>query len=230
MANRGRSLLVDVWVTGRATAGVLHRITPQTEHRPNHGARARRRAAVALRAVRASVPRDAGAQWCAADQGSGWCTTPSRTTTRTSWSRRRARSVSRTGMKSLAARFARCVNRVFGRVGRVLQRIVSHHVVKRTPTEVRRAVAYRRSERTSRASTFGSVRRTTCRRWCWTGRVRGCAFRRVEGPVHRPRPGVTRTLVATTRSSGDPADLAAVQGLAARIGLIDPAEVPGVSR
>ena len=45
------------------------------------------------------------------------------------------------GMKSLAARFARCVNRVFGRVGRVLADRF-HHVVKRTPTEVRRMVAY----------------------------------------------------------------------------------------
>ena len=45
------------------------------------------------------------------------------------------------GMKSLGARFARCVNRVFGRAGRVLADRF-HHVVKRTPTEVRRALAY----------------------------------------------------------------------------------------
>ena len=45
------------------------------------------------------------------------------------------------GMKSLAARFARCVNRVFGRRGRVLADRF-HHVLKRTPTEVRRALAY----------------------------------------------------------------------------------------
>ncbi|MCY3819094.1 MAG: hypothetical protein OXH52_06990, partial [Gammaproteobacteria bacterium] len=45
------------------------------------------------------------------------------------------------GMKSLAARFARCVNRVFGRKGRVLAGRF-HHVLKRTPTEVRRALAY----------------------------------------------------------------------------------------
>ena len=44
-------------------------------------------------------------------------------------------------MKSLAARFARCVNRVFGRAGRVLADRF-HHVVKRTPTEVQRALAY----------------------------------------------------------------------------------------
>ena len=45
------------------------------------------------------------------------------------------------GMKSLAARFARCVNRVFGRSGKVLADRF-HHVLKRTPTEVRRALAY----------------------------------------------------------------------------------------
>ena len=45
------------------------------------------------------------------------------------------------GMKSLGARFARCVNRVYGRTGRVLATRF-HHVVKRTPTEVRRALAY----------------------------------------------------------------------------------------
>ena len=45
------------------------------------------------------------------------------------------------GMKSLGARFAGCVNRVFERAGRVLADRF-HHAVKRTPTEVRRALAY----------------------------------------------------------------------------------------
>ena len=45
------------------------------------------------------------------------------------------------GMKSLGGRFARCANRVFGRRGRVLAGRF-HHAVKRTPTEVRRALAY----------------------------------------------------------------------------------------
>ena len=45
------------------------------------------------------------------------------------------------GIKSLAARFARCVKRVFGRSGKVLADRF-HHVVERTPTEVRRALAY----------------------------------------------------------------------------------------
>ncbi|MDE0036836.1 MAG: hypothetical protein OXU77_04635 [Gammaproteobacteria bacterium] len=43
-------------------------------------------------------------------------------------------------MKSLGARFARCVNRVCQRTGRVLASRF-HHVVKRTPTEVRNALA-----------------------------------------------------------------------------------------
>ena len=45
------------------------------------------------------------------------------------------------GMNSLGARFARCVNWVCRRTGRVLATRF-HHVVKRTPTEVRRALAY----------------------------------------------------------------------------------------
>ena len=44
-------------------------------------------------------------------------------------------------MKSLGARFARCVNRVYRRTGRVLATRF-HHVAKRTPTEVRNALAY----------------------------------------------------------------------------------------
>ena len=45
------------------------------------------------------------------------------------------------GMKSIGARFARCVNRVCERAGRVLATRF-HHVLKRTPTEVRNALAY----------------------------------------------------------------------------------------
>ena len=45
------------------------------------------------------------------------------------------------GMKSIGARFARCVNRVCSRAGRVLATRF-HHVLKRTPTEVRNALAY----------------------------------------------------------------------------------------
>ena len=44
------------------------------------------------------------------------------------------------GMKSLGARFARCVNRVCQRAGGLATRF--HHVLKRTPTEVRNALAY----------------------------------------------------------------------------------------
>ena len=49
------------------------------------------------------------------------------------------------GMKSLAARFARCVNRVFGRVGRVLADRC-HHAVKRAPPPGRYADAGRGRE------------------------------------------------------------------------------------
>lgn len=45
------------------------------------------------------------------------------------------------GMKSVGARLARSVNRVFDRSGPVLKERF-HHVVKATPLEVRRALAY----------------------------------------------------------------------------------------
>jgi len=45
------------------------------------------------------------------------------------------------GLKSLAARFARAVNRVFARVGPVLADRCHVHVL-RTPLEVRNAIAY----------------------------------------------------------------------------------------
>jgi REP element-mobilizing transposase RayT len=45
------------------------------------------------------------------------------------------------GMKSIAARFARCVNRVFGRRGPVLDGRY-HSVLLKTPTQVRNALRY----------------------------------------------------------------------------------------
>jgi hypothetical protein len=45
------------------------------------------------------------------------------------------------GLKAVAARFARAVNRVFGRVGRVLADRCHVHVLK-APREVRNAIAY----------------------------------------------------------------------------------------
>ena len=45
------------------------------------------------------------------------------------------------GMKSVGARFARCVNRIFDRSGSVLKERF-HHAVKLSPQEVRRALAY----------------------------------------------------------------------------------------
>ena len=84
------------------------------------------------------------------------------------------------GMKSVGARFARCVNRVFGRRGAVLKERF-HHVVKRTPTEVRRALAYvllnvrkHYRQRRKRIEHGEQPRQRHVRRWCWRGRVRGC--------------------------------------------------------
>ena len=111
------------------------------------------------------------------------------------------------GMKSLGARFARCVNRVFGRAGRVLADRF-HHVVKRTPTEVRRALAY----------VLLNVRKHY-----WQRRRReppvvlerrefGAVVRRVERPCAAG--GALRGLQSCTGSCASP-DLVAVQGLAA---------------
>ena len=55
------------------------------------------------------------------------------------WGKRRCQSAS--ALVALGARFARCVNRVCQRAGRVLATRF-HHVLKRTPTEVRNALAY----------------------------------------------------------------------------------------
>ncbi|MCY3811881.1 MAG: hypothetical protein OXH15_08810, partial [Gammaproteobacteria bacterium] len=96
------------------------------------------------------------------------------------------------GMKSLAARFARCVNRVFGRKGRVLAGRF-HHVLKRTPTEVRRALAP--------GSAGGPGRREF-----------GAVVRRLEGPRSAAGPLRGRGPGA---GGGGTADVAAGQGLAA---------------
>jgi len=129
------------------------------------------------------------------------------------------------GMKSLGARFARCVNRVCRRTGRVLATRF-HHVVKRTPTEVRNALAYvllnarkHYRERHGRkppavldgASSGNAPARA---RWFdgWKGRSPlrlgkyADAFRRCEVAEAR-----TWLLETNWR----------------RIGLVDPAEVPG---
>ena len=97
------------------------------------------------------------------------------------------------GMKSLGARFARCVNRVFGRTGRVLADRF-HHAVKRTPTEVRRALAYvllnaRKHFRQRRRREPPVV---------LDGASRGCGS--TAGRVVGRRRGATRTSVANGKS------------------------------
>ena len=124
------------------------------------------------------------------------------------------------GMKSLGARFARCVNRVFERVGRVLVDRF-HHVVKRTPTEVRRALAY----------VLLNVRKHFWQRRgrrppvVLDGASSGLWFDGWKGrapPVGRYADRGRAVEVAPARS------WLLTKGWR-RIGLIDPAEVPGVS-
>jgi hypothetical protein len=119
------------------------------------------------------------------------------------------------GMKSIAARVARAVNRVFGRRGAVLADRYHRHTL-RTPREVRNAIAYvllnarrhlaklgRRPSRAARCDPASSGR------W-FTGWARREASSIAEQPppVASPR---TWLLSAGWR----------------RHGLIDPSEVPG---
>jgi len=125
------------------------------------------------------------------------------------------------GMKSLAARFARCVNRVFGRTGRVLADRF-HHVVKRTPTEVRRALAYvllnaRKHYRERRRRTPPVV---------LDGASSGLWFDGWKGRA--PPPGRCAD-PDRAREVARPGTWLLREGWR-RIGLIDPAEVPGGSR
>ena len=126
------------------------------------------------------------------------------------------------GMKSLGARFARCVNRVFERAGRVLADRF-HHVVKRTPTEVRWALAYvllnvrkhfwQRRRRAPPVVLDGA----SSGLWFdgWKGRAPPSAGRYAD-PGRECEVAPARSWLLTRGWR--------------RIGLIDPAEVPGVSR
>ena len=122
------------------------------------------------------------------------------------------------GMKSLAARFARCVNRVFGRVGRVLADRF-HHVVKRTPTEVRRAVAYVLSN----ARKHFRQRRRRVPPVVLDGASSGLWFGGWKGRA--PPPGRYAD-ARRDREVAPPRTWLLSKGWR-RIGLIDPAEVPG---
>jgi hypothetical protein len=117
------------------------------------------------------------------------------------------------GMKSIAARFARGVNRVFHRAGRVLADRCHVHVLK-TPGEVRNAIAYvllnarRHLAKAGRAlPRLPSIDPASSGRWF--------AGWRKEAPPSQDPPAV-----AEARSW-----LLSVGWR--RRGLIDPAEVPG---
>jgi REP element-mobilizing transposase RayT len=89
------------------------------------------------------------------------------------------------GLKSIAARFSRCVNRVFRRTGRVLADRCHVHVL-RTPRGVRNAIAYvllnaRRhlAKRTGRLRTIARVDPASSGRWF-------CGWRTGAPPTHDP--------------------------------------------
>ena len=125
------------------------------------------------------------------------------------------------GMKSLAARFARCVNRVFGRVGRVLADRF-HHVVKRTPTEVRRAVAYVLLS----ARKHFRQRRRRVPPVVLDGASSGLWF---DGWKRRAPPPGRYADARRVCEVAAPRTWLLSKGWR-RIGLIDPAEVPGAAR
>jgi hypothetical protein len=118
------------------------------------------------------------------------------------------------GMKSLGARFARAVNRVFGLRGRVLADRYHLHVL-RTPREVRNALAYVLLNARKHAARLGRglgeatrIDPASSGRWFDGWR---------SPPVLRPR---------------DPPTVAAAHTWLLRVGwrrrgLIDPSEVPG---
>ena len=122
------------------------------------------------------------------------------------------------GMKSLAARFARCVNRVYGRKGRVLAGRF-HHVLKRTPTEVRRALAYvllnaRKHYRQRRRRTPPVVLDgASSGLWFDGWKGRGPPPGRYADADRMPEVASPRTWLLSKGWR--------------RIGLVDPAEVPG---
>jgi REP element-mobilizing transposase RayT len=122
------------------------------------------------------------------------------------------------GMKSIAARFARAVNRVFRRSGRVLRDRYHLHVLE-TPREVRNALRYvllngRRHAAKGRGGVRGAVRVDPASSGAW-----------FDGW----RDGVKRLL--RERALGPPPVARARSWLLRRgwrrHGLLDPADVPG---
>jgi REP element-mobilizing transposase RayT len=127
------------------------------------------------------------------------------------------------GMKSIAARLARALNRVCGRSGSVLDGRY-HHRLLRTPREVRRALAYvllnarrhlAKRLRVSRA-TPSSLDPASSARWFdgWRPRV-ASRLQEIRGDPDAARPEVARPRTWLLRIGWR------------RHGLVDPAEVPG---
>ena len=125
------------------------------------------------------------------------------------------------GMKSIAARFARAVNRVFGRRGRVLRDRYHLHVLE-TPREVRNALRYvllngrRHAAKQRDAAVPGGSRIDPASSGAWFDGWREGVASLLRGrsagppPVARPRTWLLR------------------RGWR-RHGLLDPADVPGSS-
>ncbi len=117
------------------------------------------------------------------------------------------------GMKALGARFARAVNRVFGRSGAVLDGRYHARLLK-TPREVRKALAYvllnARKHFQQRHQRTPTVRLDACSSGVW---FQGWK----SGPYPRPN---------YVRETGLPFTWLLSRGWR-RHGLIDPAEVPG---
>jgi REP element-mobilizing transposase RayT len=119
------------------------------------------------------------------------------------------------GMKSIAARVARAVNRVFRRRGRVLADRYHRHTL-RTPREVRRALAYVLLNARRHLAKRG---RTSPRASAWDPASSGAWFA-----------GWIREMAIAARAG--PAPVAQPRTWLLRIGwrrhgLIDPGEVPG---
>lgn len=125
------------------------------------------------------------------------------------------------GMNALGARLARAVNRVFGRKGRVLLDRF-HHVVLRTPTQVRNAMRYvllnaRRHLKTKPRST--RIDPASSGRWFegWRRSARGLVAQA------RARPGGNVVAIAAPHS------WLLAEGWRKAGPRLDPAEVPGAA-
>jgi REP element-mobilizing transposase RayT len=143
------------------------------------------------------------------------------------------------GMKSLSARIGRCVNRIFGRSGRVLDGRYHHRVLK-TPREVRRALAYvllnarhhyyerhRRPPPTVELDPASSA--IWFEGWKQPRPPPASSTSPASTPTSTPAPGVLRR---ATQAESPVKETAAPHSWLLRTGwrrhrLIDPAEVPG---